>query len=367
MTPATKRVPARYLSALLDELRTQGADTAAILRAARIEPESFERQDARLLPVELDALIAAARRITGRTDLGFMTGTLIKMNSHDILGYGMLSCRDFDQVMRLVSRYYHLMNELFTLRYQRTGDIGVALYSPVAAMPQEMLHFLMETIAVAQHHQMKQILGPALEPYGIQMAMPKPTHHARYLALAPARFQFDDQAMPGVRVVMGAELLSHPLPLASEKVVQQVADRCEALSRRPTPEAGGWGTFVTMMLTEANGEQFTLEDLGRRLNVSARTIDRHLKKEGLQYRDIAQRVYVARAREMLDQPGITVAQIADRLGFSDAANFSRAFKRFTGSSPLQYQRAGADLRATQRHEPTLEIGTAPQSTPGEET
>lgn len=330
-------MPARYFVALLDSLRAQGVDTAQMLHMAGIDRGSFERADASLLPPEVDALITAGRRITGRTDLGFEVGHLIKMNSHDILGYGMLSCRDLDQVLRLVSRYYHLMTEMFTLRYRRTAELGEALYSPVIAMPLEMLRFYMEIIAVAHQNQVQLILGGALHPYDIVLAMPRPAHHARYLALAPARFHFDEQAMPGVRVVMSADLLDHPLQLASAKVVQQVEERCEALTRRPTPGDGGWGSFVTMMLTEARGEQLTLDDLGRRLNVSARTIDRHLKKEGLQYRDITQRVRIARAREMLDQAGTTVAQIAERLGFSDAANFSRAFRRYTGVSPTQYQ------------------------------
>lgn len=38
---------------------------------------------------------------------------------------------------------------------------------------------------------------------------------------------------------------------------------------------------------------------------------------------------------MLDQPGATVTQIAERLGFSDAANFSRAFRRYNGISPTR--------------------------------
>lgn len=336
-----KRVPARYFITLVDALQAQGVDTARLLAMAGIDEAQFRRADAGLMPAQIEALIAAARRLTGRTDLGFEAGSLIKMTSHDMLGYGMLGCRDFDQVLRLASRYYHLMNELFTLRYRRSPELGEALYSPVAAMPLEMLHFMMEALALAHHNQMRLLLGSMLEPYDIVLGMSRPAHHARYATLAPARVRFDEQAMPGVRVLMGSALLSQALPLASQAVVQQVSERLEALSRRPTPEAGGWSTFITMMLTEAQGELLTLDDIGQRLNVSGRTIDRNLKKEGQQFRDIAQRVYMARAREMLEQHGTTVAQVAERLGFSDAANFSRAFRRCTGMTPTQFQQASA--------------------------
>jgi AraC-like DNA-binding protein len=338
---SVKRVPTRYFVTLVDALQAQGTDTARLLSMAAIDEMQFRRTDGSLMPVQIEALIAAARRLTGRTDLGFEAGSLIKMTSHDMLGYGMIGCRDFDQVLRLVSRYYHLMNELFTLRYRRTPEVGEALYSPVAAMPLETLRFMMEALALAHHNQMRLLLGPTLEPYDMVLGMPRPPHHARYDTLFPARVRFDEQAMPGVRVLMGPALLNQALPLASQAVVQQVSERLEALSRRPTPEAGGWSTFITMMLTEAHGELLTLDDIGQRLNVSGRTVDRNLKKEGQQFRDIAQRVYMARAREMLEQPGTTVAQVAERLGFSDAANFSRAFRRYTGSTPTHYQQAAS--------------------------
>jgi transcriptional regulator GlxA family with amidase domain len=92
-----------------------------------------------------------------------------------------------------------------------------------------------------------------------------------------------------------------------------------------------------MMLREASGEQVTLEDLARRISVSARTVDRHLKKENLRFRDLAQQVRIQRACDLLGAPGATVAQVALSLGFSDAANFSRAFRRVSGVSPGQYQ------------------------------
>ena len=278
MNGAVKRVPTRYFVTLVDALQAQGVDTARLLQLAGIDAAQFRRADAGLPLAQIDALVATARRLTGRTDLGFEAGSLIKMTSHDILGYGMLGSRDVDQMLRLVSRYYHLMNELFTLRYRRTPELGEALYSPVSAMPLETLHFLVETLALAHHNQMRLLLGPALQPYDIVLGMSRPPHHARYDALAPARVRFDAQAMPGVRVLMSAALLDHPLPLASQTVVQQVSERLELLSRRPTPDGGGWGTYVTMMLTEARGELLTLEDIGRRLNVSERTVDRNLKK-----------------------------------------------------------------------------------------
>jgi AraC-like DNA-binding protein len=326
MATPVRRVPARYFALLLDALQRDGVGSARLLDRAGIEPARLARRGATLLPAEVEALVATARELTGRSDLGFELGRLIKMNSHDILGYGMLSCRDLDEFARLAARHYHLMTETFTLRYRRSGPRGEAVYTPSYNMSADMLRFYCE------------MLGDVRAAYDFYLSIPEPPHLARFLALAPVRFHFDERALPGVRVVMGADILDRPLPMADPRVVEDVDRHCSALGRPPPIGEAGWTDYLTMMLREARGEFVTLDDLARRLNVSARTIDRHLKKENVRFRELSQRVRVERACELLAAPGATVAQVALSLGFSDARNFSRAFRRVTGASPSDHQR-----------------------------
>ena len=74
-----------------------------------------------------------------------------------------------------------------------------------------------------------------------------------------------------------------------------------------------------------------------------RTIDRHLKKEGLGFRELSDKVRFERACEMLYTQGATITDVALKLGFSDTANFSRAFRRVIGTSPGEYQRSALQL------------------------
>jgi len=332
MTTPDRRVPVRYLSLLLGWMAARQFDVGRLLQMAGLTAARFERADETLSPAEVNAFVVAARQLSGRSDLGFELGRLIKLNSHDILGYGMLSCGSIDEMLRLVVRYYPLMTETFTLRYQRRPEGGEAVYSPTIAMPLEMLRFYLEVLAVTHQNQIAMALGGNSAAYDIHIAMPPPPHLDRYLTLAPVRFHFDDGAMPGVIVRMGPRLLDQPLAMADAQVVQQVMARCDALQRRPTPD-GGWGDYVSMLLREAEGQQPTLEDIGKRLRLSARTIDRNLKKEGVQFRELAQQIRFERASALLAEPGATVSQVAERLGFSDSSNFSRAFLRFTGVAP----------------------------------
>ncbi|MEJ8854841.1 AraC family transcriptional regulator ligand-binding domain-containing protein [Variovorax robiniae] len=342
MIPSRKSVPTRYFSPLLGMLAAQGVDTAGLLALAKIDAGRMERSDGMLSPPEVEALVIATNRLTGRTDLAFETARSIKLNSHDMLGYALLSCRDLDQMLRLASRYYHLINELFAMQYTRKAGAGQVVFTPVVAMPVQAMRFVMELIAVSVHNQLEMVLGAGV-PYEACMGMPAPAHHARYTTLIPARFRFDDSALPGIAMAFDAALLDRPLPMAEPKVVEQIEERLQSLQRRPVPDRG-WGDYVVMLLREAQGQQVTLEDIAQRMNISARTVDRNLKKEHLNFRDLSQQVRLERARELLLQRGATVSRVAEQLGFSDAANFSRAFRRQMGVSPGAFQQQALSAR-----------------------
>ncbi|ABM57583.1 helix-turn-helix domain-containing protein [Verminephrobacter eiseniae] len=337
MTAPAKRSPVRYFVLLLDALRRQGVETAQLLRKAGFEETRFDRRKMPLLPAEIEAFVASARQLTGRTDLGFEMGSLIKMNSHDLLGYGMWSCRNFDEVMWMVSRHFHLMTETFTMTYRRTRSHGEAVYTPVTSFAPETLRFMYEVMATSHGNQVRLTFGQDTPVYDIHLSMPEPSHIARYRALAPARFHFGERGLGGVRVVMGADLLDKALPMADPHVVKEVDERCGILGQRPPPGDPGWGDYVSMMLRDDLGELVTLDDLARRINLSARTVDRHLKKENLTFRDLSQKVRFERACELLADPAATVVQVALGLGFTDPASFSRAFRRVVGVSPGQFQ------------------------------
>jgi len=342
MIARPKGVPARYFAPILSMLAADKVDTARLLAMARLEAARFERSDAILLPDEVEALIVAAYRLSGRTDLAFEVGRAIQLNSHDLLGYAMLSCRDLDHLLRLTSRYYHVINELFTMRYTRHADRGEVVFSPVVAMPLQTMHFVMEVIALSVESQTRMLFGER-QICEIRMGMPVPQHLARYAEAAAVRFRFDERAMPGVTALFDPAALDWKLPMASPLVVAQVEERMVTLQRRPSPE-DGWGDYVTMILRESQGEQITLDDIAQRMNISARTIDRNLRKENLSFRGLSQQVRLERARELLTQRGATVSNVAEQLGFSDAANFSRAFRRLAGVTPGEYQQQAASVR-----------------------
>ncbi len=75
------------------------------------------------------------------------------------------------------------------------------------------------------------------------------------------------------------------------------------------------------------------------LGLTQRSLQRALHAEGASYRDLLRRARIDRARALLSTTGQPIAEIALRSGYSDQANFHRAFAAITGTTPQRYRRA----------------------------
>ena len=72
--------------------------------------------------------------------------------------------------------------------------------------------------------------------------------------------------------------------------------------------------------------------------MSPRTLIRKLERQGSSYKKVLENVRLELAQELLTQTHFTVAEIAGKLGYLEPANFSRAFKRWTGQTPAAWRR-----------------------------
>jgi AraC-like DNA-binding protein len=329
-------VPARYFAILCDFLDSIGVSGDAVLNEAGLDRENLTQANRAIAPGQLEVLLTAALRISGRTDLAFELGRRIKLNSHDILSCALISCVTLDQLMQLLARYYRLINPMLTMSYQRHGDDAELVFLPALSMTPAVLQFWLEATAVSTYLQVKSVMSRPVGGSEICISMHEPSHFARYSDLNLVRFRFAPSAIAEIRIRIVKAQLDEALPMANANAVRLAEDRCKSLLRNVSTEKS-WAEWVGMMLQHAEDTQPMLEDLAKLLNVSARTLDRHLNKEGTSFRELSVRIRSQRACVLLNDGKLTVSQIAYTLGYSDLANFSRSFKKEHGVSPISYR------------------------------
>ena len=116
------------------------------------------------------------------------------------------------------------------------------------------------------------------------------------------------------------------------------------------------GALVTLSLAPFElwpaGTLPTEERVAELLWTSPRTLRRRLAEESTTFRDIAQDLVFARAVQRLQAGRATVREIAEELGYSDAAHFTRFFRRRAGVPPAAYREQVERGRALARGEPS---------------
>lgn len=79
-------------------------------------------------------------------------------------------------------------------------------------------------------------------------------------------------------------------------------------------------------------------EVASEMAMSQRTLRRRLNELDTSYGEILRDVRLRRAAECLLDPTLTVDGIAERLGYTEAANFRHAFRRWVGCSPQDFRR-----------------------------
>ena len=81
----------------------------------------------------------------------------------------------------------------------------------------------------------------------------------------------------------------------------------------------------------------SLEDVAANFNVTPRTLQRKLQEEQTTFQQLADSARKAMAIHFLESGKYQVKEISTMLGYNELSAFSRAFKRWTGKSPVGYQ------------------------------
>jgi AraC-like DNA-binding protein len=339
-------LPARYLAPLRDVVAAmRESDRRKYPAVAMFESMSTKDFATAAIPLDqVEQLFEAIRRLTGRQDLGFEIGRRLTLDDHGALAAWMQRCTNLDQLLRLHIRYSRLITPLFSLDYRRSQSHAGYVCTPTAAMSGSTLRVILEAFAVGSHVILRSLIGSDVEPYDLYMMIPEPPHAARYDELLPARVHFAEGSLPGARIVLPSSLLDRQLR-GDANLEQPLSARDLDALQSGIRRSRQWSGWIRMMLREAEGCQPTAEELSELLGVNTHTLARALATEGLSFREMAKQERHAKARELLKDPRQSVTQIAYRLGYTDAANFSRAFQALEGISPRLFRQHGAYERA----------------------
>jgi AraC-like DNA-binding protein len=323
-------VSAEYAIGLLEYLRLRGFDTDLILADTGIGSAQLEG-DLRLTTQQDAALLANAVRLTANPGLGFELGLRCALNWHGMLALGLMSCRTLRDALRLWTGYLDTRTTGFCMylhEHDGLAELNIQDLAPGALMRDCALERL-ATMTALLGTQLTQQPLPEIEMW---FKGDEPSYVGAYADRLPkVRF-----ATGLCQVRMPSAYLDMALPTAHALVLEQVKQHCER-ERSAAGQGDSLIARIKSLLPLEDGTYLGMEEVAQALCMSSRTLKRKLRFLGFNFRQL---VDEARKQEVLRDvlnTTMTIDEIANRRGYSDAANLTRAFRRWTGESPSQYR------------------------------
>ncbi len=285
-------------------------------------------------------LIMRAQRLLQEPALGLAVGARQTPVSWGVAGLAMLTCETFGEAI-----VYGVANQgaagamLTHLLEERGREVHLELLPRQFDLQIEA--FLVEdslagAVALSRH-----LLGPAFKPLRVDLAQPRPDNEEVYSRFFRCPVRFD---AGGNRLVVEAHWLGARLPGYDRLTCGLVRQQLDTLLERPL----GRHDLVESV---ANRMRFAIEEqplqreVATQVNVSERTLRRRLERQATTYRALRDETRYERARDLLANADMSIAEVATAVGYSDARAFRRAFKRWSGQLPAHFreQAARADL------------------------
>lgn len=129
-----------------------------------------------------------------------------------------------------------------------------------------------------------------------------------------------------------------PIPNADPRLAQMLAEYADSLGPAPSGLEGRVRTVLDRLLPTGHAD---IDHVAPTLGMSRRTLQRRLGEEGLSFRRILSDLRQNRALRLLQDPALTLVEVALLLGYADETAFQRAFRRWRGTSPGRWRRARA--------------------------
>ncbi|RZI86740.1 MAG: AraC family transcriptional regulator [Rubrivivax sp.] len=339
-----QKIPARYVALLIQYLEEQGTDCSQALAQAGIARERLRHIDAQL---PSDQIILATRLLTeashGQRDLGMRIGAKVGPGQLGELGLAMLACATVKDSLDLCARYHLLVTPAFSMRTRMVGSLYEVCWQPIQPVPYDVMVLAYDLMLMSCHTWAQNLLRDDMPSYDAYFFSAAPADLSRYGALKGVRCHFGQGGLPALRILMDAEVLSRTfMPMADANHLAEIERRLDMkLLHHLQQTQRDWKAWITMMLTEAQGHQPTLDELAKIVNLSASTLARYLAAQGASFRDLAQEIQHERACQWLREGHLQVRDVASLLGYTNPANFIRAFKARAGMSPARYAKAQA--------------------------
>lgn len=322
------QVPTLYLRALMELTQEMGVEPQTWLQAADISPQHLALPTVALSTARYLAMVHSLMQHTQEPALGLLLGQRLRMNTHGTLAFAVMNSGSLRQAIQLVEHFLPLRTNLITVCFNESGACARLHFTPAADLGAAEL-LILETVMLAVRNVFDYLAPGTQTVLAVEFAAPV----TRYQPLAQELFACSVHYNATTSALyLNPQTLDTPFFSADAQSLANAAAMCQAELDASTARESLTARIQRSMLG-ASGALPSLQACARILHMAPRTLHRRLEAEDTSYRTIIDQVRHRLALQYLKNSAFSLQEIAYRLGYTDQANFRRAFKRWEGVAP----------------------------------
>jgi AraC-like DNA-binding protein len=301
---------------------------SAFWRATDLTPELVADNDARISPAQFCVAWAEAVRLTGDPQLALAIARATSPGAFGIVEYVCRSAPTLGDALRQWVRYLNLLDDAVEVALEIDGDRACLRLVRESEAPAPASHEL--CFALVVDYARKLVTSP-IRITAVELAHRAPGDVAAYRAWFDAPVQFNASE---TQLVLPRAALDHELTSSDPVLLAILTRAAEDVARRTSDDPSLAAQVARVLRDALRDDAGNIDTVAKRLGMTSRSLQRRLKDEGSSFQVVRDTTRKELARRYLDAR-LSIAEISFLLGFSEPSAFFRAFKRWTGLTPLE--------------------------------
>jgi AraC-like DNA-binding protein len=319
--------PGAYINEIVELAGRWNVRPVELLKGLPITSAQLADPSTRVPLRVCEAIIARAVQLTHEPALALHVGTQMRLSTHGFLGFAAMTASNVREALELAVRFASTRTSAIGLQLYVEGDTASVVIEENTELG-GVREFVVIALLVGIWQLGRSLTGKVLDGTG-ECAFPAPVFAHRIPF--NDRLRFD---RPNHRLVFAASSLEIPLITADPVATQLAREQCER-ELAALVDAGLPGRVRAAITTRSDTPNLTV--IARELRMSPRTLKRKLAEHGTTFSTIRDEMRRQRALLLLDNRALSISEIAAKLGYSELPNFTRAFRKWTGVTPIAYR------------------------------
>jgi len=291
--------------------------------------------DERVPADTMHELLAGAVALTNDPTLGLKAARELGLGELGALEYAAGSARTARESLDVIGRYMHLLNDGLDVVIGDEGDRVVVRMNNSVVFPRAAEDFALGAFSVPVKARMREVAGP-YEVHFQHRGSDDAEELNEYIVTFPGAKICFGSAFTGF--VLDRAHLSRELPTQDAQLHSVLRSHADQLLAALPKVETATSRVRARLLEELRSGEPSAARVAKALGMSSRTLARRLEEEGTSLKALLDDTRRSLALSYTKDSELLLADIALLLGFSHAAAFNRAFKRWTGVTPIDFRR-----------------------------